>query len=476
MSDAVLRRPIILPFFNIYTLCGLLVIAYLAITVFLQLLWGGTSGIEYLYLLMLLQAIPVVIAFSRRHFTYIAFIMIFHFVQLSLPKWFLFEQNPLLAETFPEVILAIQEWTFCSIVMMLVYYACRHWLFAATAEKEKFQMLTLSRPQVVLLSVYVLFVPLFLKLLPAWFLSVHFLLLSADLVLLFTSQSLGNEMIIRVTKVAAVIGAVNHFLQTGMMTLMGALVSLAVLVACLKKRFGFVFLIFLSVILMSAVQTVKGAYRTVIFNDTELTSTERMGVLWELLSAKYIDDEDTDVDEDELEDDKKDDITTNLISGFMRAGDDSLERVLANTPSKIPFWGGETYAQIPFMFIPRALWPDKPSRHFWNKYGRLYGVLSSDDLQTSVGVSFLAEAYMNFGYQGMYLCAVLVGFLFALVERSAFFILNGYFYFPYIVLLTPLLAPGSDLGSMLNSLWVIYMVFIIGRPMLLNMARRDEYS
>jgi hypothetical protein len=229
--------------------------------------------------------------------------------------------------------------------------------------------------------------------------------------------------------------------------------------------------------MMSAIQTVKGPFRAIIFSEVgeSMGSWERFLVLGELLSARYIDEEDPDLFEDE-EDKKDDGFGAGLISGFMRAGDDSLERVLSMTPSKVPFWKGETYESIPFMFIPRALWPDKPSRHFWNKYGRVYGVLDNEDYQTSVGVSYLAEAYMNFGFSGMYLVAVIIGFLFALVERSAFFILNGYFYFPYVVLLTPLLMPGSDMGSMLNSLWVIYMVFLIGRPILSRMAQRDEYS
>ncbi len=478
MAGATLRKAGVLPLFNPYTLVAILVLGYLAMSVYIRILWGARTGIEYLYLLILLQAVPVFIAFTRRHFTYIAFIMVFHFFQLSLPKWFLFQENPLLVQTFPEVLTAIQEQTFCTLILILVYYACRNFLFSAVAEKERFQLLTLTRAQVVALSCYVLFVPLLLHRLPAWFLSIHFLLLSADLILLFSAQSPGNRGIIVFTQIAAVIGAFNYFLVSGMMTLMGALVSLVVLVLCLKKRFSGLFLVVAAVILLSAIQTVKGAYRMVIREPSiQLTTSERIGVLWELLSAKYIEGEETEVDEDdEEESDKKEDIGSNLISGFMRAGDDSLERVLAATPNKVPFWGGETYTIIPYMFIPRAFWADKPSRHFWNKYGRLYGVLSPNDYQTSVGVSFLAEAYMNFGLHGMYLVSVIVGFLIAFVERSSFYILGGYFYFPYIVLLTPLLAPGSDLGSILNSLWVIYIVFLIGRPLLLGMAQRDEYS
>ncbi len=474
MNNAALRKPTILPLFNVYTLAGILVVVYIAVTLFLRMLWRDKPGIEYLYFLTLLQWIPVIIAFTRGHFTYLSFIMVFHFFQLSLPKMFLFAENENLLQTSPYILEAIKEQILCTTIIILVYYSCRAFFFSASAEKEKFQLLTLSRAQVVILSCYVLFVPLFLHKLPAWFLSVHFLLLSADIVLLFTASSPGNEYLVFFTKTAAILGSFNYFLNTGMMTLMGAIIYLCALVACLKKRYTVLSLIVFAVVGMSAIQTVKGAYRQLIFENWTATTKERLLYLGELLYAKYVEDEDAEIDEEDA--DKIDDIGTTLISGFMRAGDDSLERVLEATPSRVPFWKGETYMSIPFMFIPRAFWHDKPTRHFWNKYGRVYGILSEDDFDTSVGISFLAEAYMNFGYTGMYVLSMVMGLLFVLVEKSSFYIMGGYFYFPYIVLLTPLLAPGSDLGSMLNSLWVILAVFAFGRSILLHMARRDDYT
>lgn len=478
MASTVLRRPSILPLFNLYTIGCLLVLAYLALSVYLGVIWKGGTGIEYLYYLMLLQMVPIVVAFTRRHFTYLSLIMVFHFVQLSLPKWLTVSDNPASLENFPEIVSAFQEQLFCTAIIILVYFAARRFLFSTVPEKERFQLLTLTRSQAVTLSCYVVFVPMFLAHLPAWFLSIHFLLLSADLVLLFSSHSPGNQGILIFTKFAAIVGAGVYFLNTGMMTLMGALVSIISIMCCLRKRFRLLSVCVLAVVLMSAVQTVKGPFRIIIADPIENYSTfERLGILWELLYLKYFDDMETDIDQDEEEEESRlEDISNNLISGFLRAGDESMERVLSYTPSKVPFWHGESYASIPFMFIPRALWPEKPSRHFWNKFGRLYGVLSSEDYQTSVGVSYLAEAYMNFGYQGMYLCALFVGLLFAVVERSSIHLLGGYYYLPYMVLLTPLLPPAIDLGSMLNSLWMIYLVFIVLRPLLLQIAQRDEYS
>ncbi len=478
MISAALRIPSLRPLFNLYSVVVFFGITYLVLTNCLAILWGNETGLPVLYLMMLVQLAPIFFALSRRHFTYLAFIMIYHFVQLSIPKWILFQDNPKLAQAFPEVVAAMKEQILCTLLLILVYQASRLFLFMGVTEREKFNAMALTRPQVLALCVYVIFVPLFTERLPAWFLSIHFLLFSADLALLFTSVYTGNRWIVEITKIAAVINSIIYFLQLGMMTLMGALVSIGVLVCCLKKKFWMLPFFILAVLTMSAIQTVKGSYRAVIFSEAgaELGLSERIGLLVELFDAKYFQDSDVDLEDDGMGGKKEETVSSAITAGFMRVGDDSLERVLSQTPAKVPFWEGETYSSIPFLFIPRVLWPDKPTRHFWNRFGRTYGVIDNEDYETSVSVSYLAEAYMNFGFTAMYIVAMLVGLLIALVERSAFYILGGHYYFPYIVLLSPLASPASDLGSILNSLWMIYSFFLVGRPFFSRMAKRDEYS
>jgi hypothetical protein len=478
MASAALRVPSLRPIFNPYSVVVAFGVAYVAVTNGLAILWGDETGLPVLYLMMLVQLGPILFALSRRHFTYLAFIMIYHFVQLSIPKWILFQDNPKLAQAFPEVVASMREQILCTLLLILVYQASRMFLFFGVTEREKFNAMALTRPQVLALCAYVIFVPLFTQSLPAWFLSIHFLLFSADLVLLFTSVYTGNRWVVEITKITAVLNSIYYFLQLGMMTLMGALVSIGVLVCCLKKRFWVLPFFVFAVFAMSALQTVKGSYRAVIFSEAgaELGLFERIGFLVELFDAKYFQNSEVDLDDDGVVEKKEETVSTALTSGFMRVGDDSLERVLSMTPSKVPFWEGQTYSSIPFLFIPRVLWPDKPTRHFWNRFGRTYGVIDSEDYETSVSVSYLAEAYMNFGFTAMYLVAMFVGLLIALVERSAFYILGGHYYFPYIVLLSPLASPAIDLGSILNSLWMLYAFFLVGRPIFSRMAQRDEYS
>jgi hypothetical protein len=257
-----------------------------------------------------------------------------------------------------------------------------------------------------------------------------------------------------------------------MLTMMGTIIILFFFVGSLKRSKGMMTFAIAFTMLTAMIQSVKGEFRTQIHNSSELSMFERHLALVDMVGNKYFPSEPA-----------KDATTSpwqerwdSMLSGFARAGDDSMERVLALTPSKVPFWGGETYASLPFLFIPRVLWPDKPTRHFWNKFGRVYGVLSENDYETSVGVSYLAEGYINFGFAGMYAAAILVAFLIAVVERLSFIVMKGNFYFSFLVYMIPLMAPATDLGSMLNSLFMLGCVTMLGRPYLLRLAQRDDYS
>jgi hypothetical protein len=128
------------------------------------------------------------------------------------------------------------------------------------------------------------------------------------------------------------------------------------------------------------------------------------------------------------------------------------------------------------MFIPRALWADKPTRHFWNKFGIEYGYLGEDDKQTSVAVSYLAEAYMNFGYTGLYACAAFIGLFLVALERFARAFLPGTFFFTFIIFLGSAVHYAMDLGSMLNATVIAIGTMFLFRAQLLKMARRDEYT
>src|SRR5208282_5564556 len=69
--------------------------------------------------------------------------------------------------------------------------------------------------------------------------------------------------------------------------------------------------------------------------------------------------------------------------------------VVSNTPDRLPFLDGQTYAQIPAQFVPRFFWPEKPVGHISTyTLAVYYGLQNIEDTQkTTIGFGMLTEAY-----------------------------------------------------------------------------------
>jgi hypothetical protein len=94
-----------------------------------------------------------------------------------------------------------------------------------------------------------------------------------------------------------------------------------------------------------------------------------------------------------------------------------LATIVEDTPSRVPYWGGESYYDGIYFFIPRIVWPDKPSLTIGNTFGHHYGLLAPQDQDTSLNLPWITEFYANFGYPGVIVGMALVGILFAAIER-----------------------------------------------------------
>lgn len=94
-----------------------------------------------------------------------------------------------------------------------------------------------------------------------------------------------------------------------------------------------------------------------------------------------------------------------------------LLRVQQMTPSQVDYVGGETYALIPRLLVPRFLDPDKPTAHAGLIMLNIrYGILTLDESErTSVGWGLLSEAFANFGESGIVGLALVLGALFGVV-------------------------------------------------------------
>lgn len=97
---------------------------------------------------------------------------------------------------------------------------------------------------------------------------------------------------------------------------------------------------------------------------------------------------------------------------------DVFADVIRRTPYEVPYWEGETYLSLVGVFVPRFLWPDKPSKELGQGFGHRYEYLDSHDQGTSFNFPILVEAYANFGMGGVVLIMWLCGVLYMIVERT----------------------------------------------------------
>lgn len=94
-----------------------------------------------------------------------------------------------------------------------------------------------------------------------------------------------------------------------------------------------------------------------------------------------------------------------------------LAEVVDKTPLAIPHWAGHTYASLPATFVPRFLWPDKPTKELGQRFGHRYGILHETDTTTSVNLPQLVEHFVNFGLFGVLLGSLAVGAVYGLFAR-----------------------------------------------------------
>lgn len=97
---------------------------------------------------------------------------------------------------------------------------------------------------------------------------------------------------------------------------------------------------------------------------------------------------------------------------------DLLADVIIRTPREIPYWGGETYLSLVGAFIPRIVWPDKPTKELGQAFGHRYGYIGATDENTALNLPILVEFYANFGITGAIAGMFLVGLIYFVLDRT----------------------------------------------------------
>jgi len=141
--------------------------------------------------------------------------------------------------------------------------------------------------------------------------------------------------------------------------------------------------------------------------------------------------------------------------------------VVELTPSTVPYQYGQTYSYLFVAFIPRFVWPDKPSANDANKFYQVaYGVTSEEGLEMgSFASGSLTEGYINFGWVGGFAVMFLLGIFFDwfqwtfLTESSGYLLRGiGVTLLPYFLTIESQLA--AYLGATLQRVGLILVLMI----------------
>ena len=121
--------------------------------------------------------------------------------------------------------------------------------------------------------------------------------------------------------------------------------------------------------------------------------------------------------------DEQGDTTDEVSETFFRRLDviHKFAWVVKKTPESIPYYQGSTYSYLLYGWIPRFIWPDKPSASADSAY-RLdqdYKLVGKNRIgKVNIGIGgFLPEAYVNFGVWGIVFIMAIQGAFFAFLDR-----------------------------------------------------------
>ncbi|HNP84281.1 MAG TPA: hypothetical protein PKN47_22690 [Nitrospira sp.] len=133
------------------------------------------------------------------------------------------------------------------------------------------------------------------------------------------------------------------------------------------------------------------------------------------------------------------------------------------------FKHGETFSSIYTVLIPRIFWADKPKQDQGNVLATEYG-FKDKGFHVAINFPWLAELYINFGYEGMLIGSVILGSFFRLSCEFAGFGVGDINLLVFCDLLWWLLCNENNLsmvvGGILQILVVWWIIKIVAGSML----------
>jgi hypothetical protein len=128
-------------------------------------------------------------------------------------------------------------------------------------------------------------------------------------------------------------------------------------------------------------------------------------------------------------------------------------------------------------FVPRVIWPDKPSVNY-NEIGKKLGILNDDDFKTSIGLTMMGGIAMNYGTMGAVIFMFLTGALhrfyweWLIVKTGDNF---GAFIVFFLLMYVWMRLPEIGFAINANASMLVYLVIFL-RIMFYRRTREDRIS
>lgn len=149
--------------------------------------------------------------------------------------------------------------------------------------------------------------------------------------------------------------------------------------------------------------------------------------------------------------------------------------VMEFTPARVPYQHGRLYSYIAVTFIPRVLWPGKPSVNDANHWYQVsYGLTYRGEISSvSIAVGTVAESYINFGWLGPALIIFPLGIFLGTMQRIFLRADSGLLFTSLGAVLVPqLLAVESQMAEYVAGLaQQVFVVLLVLIPILKSRGR-----
>ena len=121
--------------------------------------------------------------------------------------------------------------------------------------------------------------------------------------------------------------------------------------------------------------------------------------------------------------------------------------------------GWQNYKNVLYGFIPRVLWPGKPSDEYGHTWAVQEGYLARDDRVTSLGFPWVPQMYLSFGVQGVIFGSFFIAIFLFLIDRYYWTIkLDPWSFAMGYSIMRPLIKLGSDFGMVSGMVVKIVMI------------------